>query len=78
MAKQYTQGQITAFVSAEIKAAKHRLGIDWRGLIVRGIKSATGKSVEEERAQTDKITRLSTKINDQAVKIFNLEQKANK
>ena len=75
MTKQFKAGQITAYVEGNIKEAKAKLGINWRGLIIRGIKAATGRTIEEAREQKEKISRMAIKIQEQSVRIYKLENK---
>lgn len=72
--ERFKTGLISVFVKGEIKEAKTKLGISWRSLIIRGIKSATNKTAEEETEQTDKITRMVDKIRTLSTRIYQLEQ----
>jgi len=70
----YKSGQISVFVEANIKEAKHKSGINWRGLIIRGLKSL---QKQPEENQNEKIGRMAQKIQELSLKIYNLEKKQN-
>jgi len=68
-------GNISVFVTTDIKQAKQKLGINWRGLIIRGINSLTNNNKQQEEETNTKITRMAEKLNQQAMKIYELEKK---
>ena len=75
MAKEFKAGLITVFVEGNIKEAKAKLGIHWRGLIIRGIRQATNKDEETITELQTKISKMADKINTDSVRIHKLENK---
>lgn len=71
----YKMGQITVFVDGQIKKAKQKSGLTWRGLIIRGLKSLIKNDQEKEIEQTKKIEKMANKIQEQAIRIYKLENK---
>jgi len=70
--RRFKPGQITANVTGEIKEIKHKLGVGWTGLIIRGIRSMTTPNNNTE--QSEKIGRMVQKISELSMRCHELEK----
>lgn len=65
---------ISVFVTTKTIKEKRMIGINWRGLILRGLDQATKTDEEGIRTVTEKIGKMATKVQEQSVRIYKLEE----
>ena len=69
---------ICVYVPNKAKILKNKLGITWRGLILRGLESTMNKDEESITSMKEKIAKMSTKMQSLSMKCYELEQKQEK